>query len=301
MTAYRDERSALNERLDGLRRAIEQRESELTEAFWEAMPKVLRAEYDALRPRCAPEDDTLDALARSVEAAGRCSEMLDRALAALPNVEPAWNAHPPVPPSIQWLSATLLAHSGRRFEYEDEVRAMAERLHRIARRHDSRATLSPGSQRHTFEVSLTVSGVPMKLGVEITGVSAQYSNQPMPAIHAVTSVSRGTAKLRLRPEGWSDALFKFAHLKRECALGDPTFDGYFFVEAEPPVARVLLHAEVRAALLTIAREDVPLLEVGRGVATLLWRFEPTDASVEAAVTVLRALRAAPPTVPLRRA
>ena len=141
----------------------------------------------------------------------------------------------------------------------------------------------------------------MKLGIEITGVSAQYSNQPMPAIHAVTSVSRGTAKLRLRPEGWSDALFVFAHLKRESTVGDPTFDGYFFVEADPAVVRVLLHPEVRAALLTIAREDIPVLEVGGGVATLRWRFEPTDASVEAAVTILRALRAAPPTVPLRRA
>jgi hypothetical protein len=301
MTAYRDERSALNERLDGLRRALERRESEVTEAFWEAMPRVLRAEYDATRPRCAPEDATLDALARAVEAAGRCNDLLDRALAALPKTESVWNAHPPAPPPIQWLSAALLARGGRLFEDGDEVRALAEQLHRIARRHDPRATLSPGSERHTFEVSLSASGAPLKLGVEITGRSAQYSNQPMPAIHAVTSVSRGTARLRLRPEGWSDALFKFAHLKRECAVGDPTFDGYFFVEAEPLVARVLLHAEVRAALLTIAREDIPVLQVGGGVAALLWRFEPTEASVDAAVTVLRAMRAAPPTVPLRRA
>jgi hypothetical protein len=301
MTAYRDERAALNERLDGLRRAIEQRESEFAEAFWEAMPSALRGEYNMLRPQCAPVDDSLDALAHSVEAAGRCSEVLDRALAALPGVESDWNAHPSATPSIPWLSSKFLARGGRLLDRGDEVRALAEQLHRFARRHDPRATLSAGSEHHTFEVSLAASGVPLKLGIEITGVSAQYSNQPMPAIHAVTSVSRGTAKLRLRPEGWSDALFVFAHLKRESTVGDPTFDGYFFVEADPAVVRVLLNPEVRAALLTIAREDIPVLEVGGGVATLRWRFEPTDASVEAAVTILRALRAAPPTVPLRRA
>lgn len=63
---------------------------------------------------------------------------------------------------------------------------------------------------------------------------------------------------------------------------------------------MLLSTEVRAALLTIAREDVPVLEVAAGVAALRWRFEPTEASVDAALTVLRAIRAAPSNVPLRR-
>jgi hypothetical protein len=84
MTAYRDERSALNELLDGLRRALERRESEVTEAFWEAMPRVLRAEYDATRPRCAPEDATLDALARAPEAlcGGTTANALERNVCA---------------------------------------------------------------------------------------------------------------------------------------------------------------------------------------------------------------------------
>lgn len=300
MTAYRDESAALKTHLDDLRRELEQRESALMESFWEAMPESTRERYLALRQRCAPASSSLASVAGAIEATERCFKFL----AALSELESVWNTHPPLPPPppppppllVRWLTPNRV----RLDDPWDEIAPLAERLHKLALRHDLGATSARGAERGTFEVRLSTDGVPVVLGVQITGHTTAYGSNVIPAVHAVTSVSHGAAPLALRPEGWSDELFKFAHLRREYTVGDPLFDGYFFIDADPAVAQVLLSTEVRTALLTIAREDVPVLEVAAGVAALRWRFEPTEASVDAALTVLRAIRAEPPTVPQRR-
>jgi hypothetical protein len=79
-------------------------------------------------------------------------------------------------------------------------------------------------------------------------------------------------------------------LRARATTGDEGFDGRFVIEGDPFPARSLLGADVRAALLTIAREDVPDLLVEGGVAVISWSFEPSDRALDAAFFALGRLR-----------
>ena len=70
-------------------------------------------------------------------------------------------------------------------------------------------------------------------------------------------------------------------------------DGQFIVEGDEQAARRLLTREVQEAMLLIARQDLPVLEVKPGCADLNWEYDLTVAGVGAAVEVLGAIRDAP--------
>src|SRR5262249_21357670 len=115
-----------------------------------------------------------------------------------------------------------------------------------------------------------------------------------------TSMPRGAPRLCLQPETWGDSILNALYLHRgQREIDHDRMGGLFTIHAECDAGTRLLTAEVRAALIEVARCDVPTLRVEDGVATLRWSFEP-EPGFDAALRALAALRCAPIEVELLR-
>jgi len=110
-------------------------------------------------------------------------------------------------------------------------------------------------------------------------------------IVVATGISRGAPRLRVYAEELRHTLLlKPLNLIMDQDLGNPSFDGQFIVEGEQEAARRLITREVQQALLLIARQDMPVLEVKPEAAYLYWDYDLTVAGVGAAVEALGAIR-----------
>jgi hypothetical protein len=205
-------------------------------------------------------------------------------------MEAAWRALPPAAPCLP--TSELFGWSATAFAPRAQVEALSQALSTLLPAHDPRARLwREGSS--VLRGEFHTRGAPL-------GLLAGVTDKGEVRLALATGVSAALGTLRLDPEGMGDAILKTVGLRREVALGDPAFDHCFLVRSSDEVARALLPPPVRAALLVMAREDVPRLEVGHGMAVLRWCYEPTATALEAAVQVLAFLRAAPPVIHLRR-
>jgi hypothetical protein len=296
-SVYRDPVHALRQRLDDALARVAHLEARLTPTFWRSLGPEARRTLDSLRAEVAEERRPLHERA---ELAGRYAERLDAAVREALGCSEIDLAAPGDCPSPPPDSPAFPL--GERFGLGRDDAALAllrGRLGSIARR------LDPGAQLEDFGARgvlarVRVEGAPLVL----TGTLGRGGAWPGAAgtevaLRARTSVGPRAGVLTLAPRGDALQLLSLLTRRRHAGTGDDDFDGWFEVEAEPGAARALLGDDVRAALCAVARDDAPTLQVSAGVAELRWRFEPSHATVRAAVDALRGLRAAPP-MPLLR-
>lgn len=295
---YRDHQHALRHRLAEARRCVEELEASVTPAFWRVLPRAAALEIARLR------DDAADArgLPESIEALARYADRLGALVGDATSQLDAWNRAPetcppprPDEPGFPWRDL---------FGFRPKLpEAVTEGLHArvasITAKLD-RARALGAFGRHGVIATMRVDAAPFVLTAvpkELRGWSARGLTEVSMALR--TSVPRGAGRIALRPGGDDLNLLAFIARRTHVTFGDPEFDGWFAVDAEPGAANVALGPAVRASLCAVARDDAPTLEVSDGVAELRWRFEPSHGTVRAAVDALRAIRAAPP-MPLLR-
>jgi hypothetical protein len=297
-SVYRDPVHALRQRLDDALARVDHLEVRLTQTFWRSLDPELRRTLSALRVDAGEERRPLHERA---ELAGRYAERLDAAVRdALGrsdlDLAPPAQCPSPLPESPTSPRGDLFG-AGRRDDAA--LTLLRERVGSIARRLDPGAELEDFGSRGVL-ARILVEGAPVVLTATLgRGGAWPAAGSTEVALRARTSVGPRAGALTLAPRGDALQLLSFVTRRRHACTGDDDFDGWFEVEAEPGAGKVLLGAEVRAALCAVARDDAPTLQVAAGVAELRWRFEPSHTTVRAAVDALRGLRAAPP-MPLLR-
>lgn len=286
---YRDDLAAVRSRASALRDAAVGLEQGLGALFWEALsPEVGRALREA-RGAMVGDPATLegDALYAFVDGAERYLGTLQPLLARLPEAEARWSVSLPEPPPLvpeppPLLTPLLVSEAQRRDAalWKEIVCAVDP----------SAGWVSDVRARGVCEGRVCFDGVV----VRVLWQAAPNSNLPDRLTLGV-SMPLASAPMRLCPQGWSDEVLAALRLRRDVKLGESLFDGYFVVDAEPEVARVYLPNAARAGLLRVALEDVPQGDVGPGMATLSWRYGPSEPALRAALGVLALWHRLPPT------
>lgn len=300
---YRDSLDAVLLRIPALRDELRALEGDLGPAVLRALESERVAALDRLRRATEVRTQTLDD-ARALWGALEAYRDALRALASeLPAIDRAWSALPDAFTAPSW----PLVDDGERVFAAD-----TEALRGVSRRYAKRvARWVEALDPHFGEVveragapgwraTLRARGVPLVFdGWMEEGRGLLQRGCVEPCLAMATSVRRGAARARLRPEQSAELLARVIRRAHGSYTGDRTFDAFFVLEGDADAQRWFMDEALRRSLLLIAGDDVPTLEVESGVATLRWRFEPRPATMEAAVAVLAAVRQAP-ALPLRR-
>jgi hypothetical protein len=289
VNAYRDECEAVRSRIEALEQEIAAREARATPLFWQSLPGEMTHTLSATRPDALAPDAALPSLLSALDVRERHLVALDQALALLPAMEAAWQALPVDPPRLSAPSG--INFSGLGFNLRENAQELKRSLEQLLPTFDAQARIWEEGAMH-IRAELRVHDTPFAL-------VASVNDKGMVLLLLGTSVCTASGSLRLDPEGIGDAVLKAVGLRREASVGDPEFDACFLIRSSTEVAHALLTEPVRAALLRMAREDVPRLEVGDGRAVLRWIYEPTASSLDAALRALALLRRAPPSLKLR--
>jgi hypothetical protein len=286
---YRDALLGVRARVVELIARISEREAQVTKDFWNMLPRDTREELAELRR--ARGHVRAESLADLADAEGKLEAYLDqleRLIAELPELEAAWTELPdevddPPPPRFSMLEG--FATTGEANDVERSFAAMVrERCPEATVRGDS----------PSYVARFRDHGAPFALRATInTNGNGQVAEV---AMFLVTSIPRALAPLVVRHESLVLSVGRVLGLRSEIEVGDPSFDGLFLIEGARAAAAMYLVPAVRAYLLSLARFDVPTLEVDpeQRRASLRWQFEPAPKALEAAVRILRAVRETPP-------
>lgn len=294
---YRDAFVGIRARLGELTARIQDREAEVTDAFWKSLPKAQRTRLEDLREGLElTTTNDFEELARAENMLASYLEELEGLLSMLPSLERDWTALPddvPVRASKDYhpsLWQTPLAN------------ADTDELHRtfleVVRMRDPHAMVEndgPVSQVARF----VDHDAPFALRSTVLSVMGNGSLSPQVGevgMALFTSIRHALPALSIRHENIVLTVGKVLGIKDDIEVGDPSFDGLFLIEGSQEASDLFLTPQVRTHLLTLARYDVPTLVVDpeSRLASIQWRFEPAPKALEAAVKVLLAVRQTPP-------
>ena len=292
---YRDASVGLRARLGELTARVEDREAEVTDAFWKALPREQRRRLQGLRKALElTSAGELDTLTRAENMLASYLGELEALLLILPSLERDWTTAP------DDVSVTPLAHGyGWNVPLENaDTRELHNSFLAMVRQRDPDATIhddGPISQLARFRdhdapfalravVLSTMGSSPLNAQVGEVGMAL------------FTSIQRSLPPLSIRHETIVLTVGKVLGIKDDIEVGDPSFDGLFLIEGTQEAADLFLTPKVRTHLLTLARFDVPTLIVDpeSRLASIHWRFEPAPKALEAAIRVLLSVRLTPP-------
>jgi hypothetical protein len=283
---YRDAHVGIRARLAELEARIQDREAEVTEAFWETLEPALREQLVSLRAAAElATSDSLEELARAEGMLAAYIDELDRRIATLPAMEAEWAetpdevADPPAP-------ASSFAH--HQLATLDEATEMVRAFTAMVRERERDAVVEGESP--SYVARFRDRGAPFALRATIyTNGNGQIAEV---AMWLVTSIARALPKLVVRHETLVLSVGKALGLKHEVEVGEPSFDGLFLIEGTKEAADLFLVPAVRTQLLVLARYDVPTLDIDpqARTASLRWRFEPAPKALDAAIRILVAVR-----------
>lgn len=289
---YRDAQLGLRARIAELDARIEEREAEVTPAFWDTVAPALREQLATLREgRELAMAESLDELARAEGMLTAYFDELERLIATVPAMEAEWMevpsevADPPPPRRVYGLPS--------REEAEHVLRSFTTMVRDRARD----ATVEGESP--TYLARFREHGSPFAL--RATTYTNGNSVIAEVAMWLVTSIPRALPGLVVRHESLVLNIGKVLGLRHEIEVGEPSFDGLFLIEGSKEAADMFLVPAVRGQLMALSRYDVPTLEVDpkSRVASVRWRFEPAAKALDAAVRILRWIRETPPSVRFR--
>lgn len=282
--SYRDAHVGIRARLAELDARIQDREAEVTAAFWETLDPAVREQLVALRAGAElATSDSLDELARAEGMLAAYIDELDRMIATLPAMEAEWAEipdHVDAPPAPHGVFGyRLAAHEAS--EVERTFTAMV--------RERARDAVVEGASP-SYLARFRDRDAPFALRATIyTNGNGQVAEV---AMWLVTSIARALPRLVVRHESLVLSVGKALGLKHEVEVGEPSFDGLFLIEGTKEAAELFLVPAVRAQLLVLARYDVPTLDIDpqARTASLHWRFEPAAKALDAAIRILVAVR-----------
>ena len=292
---YRDAHLGLRARLAELEVRIRDTEAELTDAFWASLDPRERERLSALRDALElVRSESFEELARAEQLLSSYADELARRVAALPGLEEEWCALPDEAPDPPLEREPWVLGLPSQAETSQLVRAFRA----MVRERDRRAEVVDG--KRSCLARFRDRNAPFSLrATAYTNGNGQIAEV---AMWLMTSVPRAAPRLVVRHESLVQAFGKALGLKHEVEVGEPSFDGLFLIEGSKEAADRLLVPSVQTMLLTLARFDVPTLDIDppRRVASLRWRFEPAPKALEAAVGVLATIREAEAVVRFRR-
>lgn len=296
MSVYRDDLGALRmqarQRVDTLTRT----EETLDALFWETLSPADTASLASLRKTLKRPPDGMDreglvALLAAIDGAER---IVYGALERLPAVELEWSTPRSLPSGLPsyadrpWAGGMYIsAH------YE----TLAAEWGALLRAFDRGASWERADDGLSWRGVLRSEGVGLCVLWEPFARNAHNNAEDYVTVGA--SMPRATAKLRVRPRGWSDDLLGVVGIGGR-KIHDDRFDGYFVVEATPEASAALLPDEVKRGLLEVAQEDVPQAEVGQSLALVRWTYAPSHRSFAGAVHALVAWHRVGPTRRFRK-
>ena len=284
---YRDELIALRARIAKMEAASDERERRFAPEMFVYLPHEMRERLALLRDARGPHGDSIGELARAAGNRSAYLELLDRAIALAPELEVRLREVPNSAPHLRRRGRAGPVFLGQAVVAE-ALAQIRRVLDRAVARHDDSASVH-ALERLAFSSELRAHGAPLALLVECF-VDPERPFEPR--VQVATSVAEGTPRLHVAPETWTHAFARTMGVRPRAATGDESFDGRFIIEGDALAARTLLGPDVRAALLTIARDDVPDLMVEDGAAVISWSFEPSPRALDAAFFALGRMRKA---------
>ncbi len=291
---YRDAHVGLCARLSELEARIRAREAELTPAFWMSLDPYVRERLEHSRAALAlVRSDSLSLLTEAEARLSAYADELDAWVGRAPQLAERWGEVPEDvdEPAAPRMSGFPLA-SG---DWSD----FARQFHAAVREAAPEATIVRTSAR-ALMARFRSRGAPFVLrAMAFAGWTGHLRDSGM---QLVTSVARAAPKLVVKHESLLVAVRKSMSLWRDVEIGDASFDGLFAIDGEESDAQRLLIPKVRAALLALARFDVPTLRVDptHCAASLSWSFEPAAGAITAAIRALIGIREIPVAVTFRR-
>lgn len=293
---YRDSLETMRERARALEVEVEELESGYTSFFWEEVaPRIrlaLPKPFSSLPAASDPE-----VLSQAIAAREERLMTLQRLERDLPLIEHEWRRPSDEVPDCRKSTLFDLQGSVTRAFVKDPYIEISERvLRQLEADHPFQVEKDGKGAR---VASLSSDGAPFKLRCE--SYMTQRHGDWTIDVTVQTTVPRLFGDVRLSPQGFGSELLIALRMKRDIKLGARDFDGYFVVQGHEPTAQMILDADVQRSLLEIAKEDIPKLMVGKGVATLLWHFEPNLRCLQAAIDALKGIRRAPPARALKEA
>jgi hypothetical protein len=291
---YRDAHVGIRARLGELERRVREREAELTDAFWETLEPYVRERLSELRGGLdRVTADGLDELTRAEVLLSAYLDELEDWIARAPALEEAWLELPddvPDPPVVLESGPRLSTIDGRAF-----VRTFSSTLRDI----DPRAEIVEDGW-WSCVARFRHRSAPFAL--RASALANANGGLRDVAMRLVTGVARATPPLLVRYESLFAAVGKAMGWKHEVEVGDASFDGLFLIQATKKDADRFLTPSVRSFLMTLARFDVPTLQIDppRRTASLSWFFEPALTAIEAGVRTLTVIRETPAEISFRR-
>jgi hypothetical protein len=287
-----------------LERAAE-REELLTRALERELPAKLRARLQSARDQAMNEANDLEAVREREQALDLYREVIDQALARAPHIDRRINRLPRtypdrIPPRHPYFYPDI---------YSPIVESLRSRVHREVERLAPDATFHDRVPRYfdtqlepyAVEACFVLDAMPLRLHVVVwtmqsPGSAPSYSIPVTAGFSLLTLVRKSVPSLSLEPEAWHRSLLKALRLKNDVIIGDTEVDRLFIIDGDRDEAQRVLREGLCAALLEMARVEVPRLAIGDGLARLEWR-ETVDygSGIDPACAVLRELRAMPPT------
>ncbi|MDC3953609.1 hypothetical protein [Polyangium jinanense] len=296
--AYRDPLQGLRARVQDLASEVEERETMLTDALFEHLPRKLAETLRDGRARARLPANTEAELLAAEATFLVYRDALDRAIELAPDLEDEQRALPQEAPDPQ-LSGSLRPFIDLfKADIVVETCDAAERGLRLAALALDKNAEVEKQTAYAYRARFHAHDAPFSILTQIA-----YSPNETPAevhVFIATSVAAGTPPLRIRPQTLLHGLGKAIGLVREAEVGDERFDDLFLIEAEADVAKSLFGPAVRKALLAVAAFDIPDLDVRGGRAVLHFRFEPNERLIRNATLALAGIRKAPVRVSLLR-
>ena len=298
--SYRDAQVGIRARLADLEQRLREREAEVTDAFWTSLDDHVRDRLADLREGLElATSASFSDLARAEALLAAYVDELDRLIAMLPALEEEWLEVPddvPDPPLHDEDSRLIAETHGQ--EFVKSFRTAVRDRHRdaeiiIEKRRRSNANWSCLARFRDRNAPFALRATALANGNGGIGDVV---------MQLFTSVARATPALFVRHESLFAALGKAIGLKHEVEVGDASFDGLFLIQGSRQAVNRFLVPTVRSRLMTLARFDVPTLEVDppSRIASLIWCFEPAATALDAAIGVLSFIRETQSEVCFRR-
>lgn len=304
--AYRIAGAERVERLLNAYDIVRSREHELSEFFWESAERIARGSILAAESILTREHlkalvlhhrawsattiepgvvskwaeerltsvlSELESYRRSLDSAITQAETLERALGLVQDniPEPEFRWHPRLRRDNEW-------HGGFAPSVFSSISLFARALDSSAHVIVDRARAVVWFEAEDVPIVLAVLS-PSEFGLSVVS----------PDVAMRTTVSHLVPRIRLRPANFGDVLAS-SFGRRDVQIGAEDLDSLLHIEASPEARSILEGEPMHRNLRLLARRDVPSLIVESGLATVRWRFEPDDDSLDAALQILKNVR-----------
>lgn len=283
MSHYRDPLAGLRSQVATKRAVLEAREREVSPVLRALLPERLALAIAGLRPRAQAESETIEGLSDADAALDAVIAAYDEAIVLAPTLR---NGPEEVPdPARSHIDPPWLLEEPFLVEIRNVLRMRMLQI-------DAGAMVSRCGD-FAYVSRFRIGLAPCSFVISARGL-ADDTRIALHESYLRTSLSEALPSLVVRRERIHHVVGKALHLAHEVEVGEPVFDGHFWITGARATTAVLT-PQVRAALERLGNR-APVLRLGEGMATLswtgFWRDDASEVVPDAALDVLVGIRAA---------